>query len=69
MTEEEDLKQQIIAELEDIAPGTMRDALALIRAQKAEEDEEDERESQIARFEAMQLGTTSLADFRKELGR
>ena len=69
MTEEEDLKQQIIAELEDISPGLMKDVLKTIRAEKALEDEEDERESRIAIEEAKRLGTTPLADFMKELRR
>ncbi len=65
--EEQDLKQQIIAELEDISPGLMKDVLKTIRAEKALEDEEDERESQIAMEEAIRLGTTPLEEFEAQL--
>ena len=66
--EEQELKQQIIAELEDIAPETMRDALALIRRQKAEEDEEDEKEAKIAREEALREGTIPWAEIKLKIG-
>jgi|GEM_PF-4413735 len=64
MTHEE-LKQQIIAELEDIAPETMEEALDLIRKRKAEEDEEDIRESRTALQEE---GSIPWVELRKELG-
>ncbi len=63
--EEQLLKQQIVAELEDIAPGTMKDVLALIRAQKAEEDEEDEREAHAA---LQEKGSIPWVELKKELG-
>ena len=69
MTEEEDLKQQIIAELDDIAPGLMRDVLKMIRDEKRHEDEEDERESEIALEEAKRLGTIPLHEFEAQLDR
>ena len=69
MTPEEELKQQIIEELEDIAPETMEDVLTLIRAQKALEDEEDIRESRIAMEEAKRVGTIPLEDFEAQMDR
>lgn len=66
MTEIE-LRQEIIKEMEDIAPSTLEEVLHLIKKRKQEEDEEDIREAHIALAEAKALGTTSLSDFRKEL--
>ncbi len=65
MTDEE-LRQEILKEMEDIAPETLEEVLHLIKKRKQEEDEEDLRESRLALAEAKALGTTSLSDFRKE---
>lgn len=65
MTEEEDLKQQIIAELEDISPGLMKDVLKTIRDEKALEDEEDEKETHAALLES---GSIPWVEVKKELG-
>ena len=66
MTEEE-LRQEILKEMEDIAPETLEEVLALIKTRKAEEDEEDIREARIACEEAKRLGTISLEDFEAQL--
>jgi hypothetical protein len=64
MTEEE-LKQQIIQEMENIAPETLEEVLVLIKTRKTEEDEEDIREARIALQEE---GNIPWVELKKELG-
>ncbi|KYC42901.1 hypothetical protein WA1_12345 [Scytonema hofmannii PCC 7110] len=63
MTEEE-LRQEILQEMEDIAPSTLEEVLHLIKKRKQEELEEDIRESHAALKEE---GSIPWAELKKEL--
>ncbi|GAA6620660.1 hypothetical protein [Scytonema sp. NUACC26] len=64
MTDKE-LRQEIIKEMEDIAPETLEEVLHLIKKRKQEEDEEDLRESHAALAE---FGSIPWTELKKELG-
>ncbi|GAB1540927.1 hypothetical protein NUACC21_35960 [Scytonema sp. NUACC21] len=64
MTEEE-LRQAIFKEMEDIAPETLEEVLHLIKKLKQEELEEDLRESHAALKEE---GSIPWTELKKELG-